>query len=57
MLFNSDFANNTILSCFFLNYFFLIPALLTQIVDLVAELTIPVRIPNKVAKQKLKYIQ
>ena len=47
MLFNLDFVNNTILSCFFLLFltiklYFLIPAVIAQIFNPIAELVIPV---------------
>ena len=46
ILFNLDFANNTILSCFvffffIINLYFLNPAVIAQIVILTAELVIP----------------
>ena len=55
MLFNLDFANNTILSCvvfFFLviDLYFLIPAVIAQIFHKIAELVIPTGIPTKEAK-------
>ena len=47
MLFNLDFANNKILSCFFLffliiNLHFLIPTVITQIFNPITELVIPI---------------
>ena len=55
MLFNLDFANNTILSCFFfffliIDLYFLIPAVILQIFNHIAEATTPIRIPSKEAK-------
>ena len=55
MLFDLDFANSTILSCFFIFFliidlYFLIPAVLTQIFNPVAELVIPIEISTKEAK-------
>ena len=55
MLFNLDFANNTILSCFFFFFLnidsdFLIPAVIAQIFNPIAELVIPIGIPTKEAK-------
>ena len=55
MLFNLDFANNTILSCFFfffliIDLYFLIPAVIAQIFNPIAELVIPIVIPAKEAK-------
>ena len=46
MLFNLDFANNTILSCFFfffliIDLYFLIPAVIAQIFNPIAELVLP----------------
>ena len=58
MLFNLDFANNTISSCFFffliIDLYFLIPAVIAQIFNPIAEL-IEYQL-NKI-KQKLKHIQ
>ena len=58
-LFNLHFANNTILSCFFLfsDSYFLIPAVITQIFNPIVELAIPIRIPTTEAKQKWKHFQ
>ena len=53
MLFNLDFANNNILSYFFfliMDLCFLIPEVITQIFNPIAELAIPKEIPNKEAK-------
>ena len=59
MLFNLIFTNNTILSCFFFYFLiidlhFLIPAVIAQIFNLIAELGIPIRIPNKEAKAEIE---
>ena len=59
MLFNLDFANNTILSCvvfFFLviDLYFLIPAVIAQIFHKIAELVIPTGIPTKEAKTEME---
>ena len=59
ILFNWDFANNTILACFFLlllfiDLYFLIPANITQILYLIAELVIPIGIPTKEAKADME---
>ena len=58
MLFNSDFANNTILSCLFffliIGLYFLIPATIAQIFNPIAELVIPETIPNKEAKAEIE---
>ena len=50
-----DFTKNTILSCFFffvliIDLYFLIPAAIAQIFNLIAELVIPIGIPIKEAK-------
>ena len=54
MLFNLVFANNFILClfCFFLviDLYFLTRAVIVQILNLIAELAIHIRIPNKEAK-------
>ena len=59
MIFNFDFANNTILSGFF--FFFLIidlqlliPAVIAQIINPTAEIIIPIVIPTKEAKLEMK---
>ena len=59
MLFNLDFAHNTILSCFFfffliIDLYVLIPAVITQNFNSTAELINPVRIPNKEAKEEIE---
>ena len=59
MLFNLDFANNTMLSCFFFFFlindlYFLIDAVIAQIFTPIAELVIPIGIPTKEAKTKMK---
>ena len=59
MVFNLDFANNTILSCFFfiflaIDLHFLIPAVITQIFNLTAELAIATAIPSKEAKEDME---
>ena len=55
MLFNLDFSNNTILSCSFLFFlttdlYFLIPVVIAQTFNLIAELLIPMGVPSKEAK-------
>ena len=53
MTFNLDFANNTILSCFFfliIDLYFLILGAIAQIFKPIAELIILIRIPRKHAK-------
>ena len=59
LLFNSDFGNNTILSCFFfyfwiIDLFFLIPAITVQIFNHVAGLVNPIGIPSKEAKAEIE---
>ena len=59
MLFNLDFAYNTILSCFFLFFliidlYFLIPAAITQILNCIAELVIPIGVPIKEEKVEME---
>ena len=54
MLINLDFTNNTILSSFFfffliIELYFLIPAIIAQIFNPIAELIIPIGIPRKIA--------
>ena len=56
---NLDFANNTILSCFFfffliIDLYFLITATVAQIFNRIAELLIPAGIPSKEAKAEIK---
>ena len=58
-LFNLDFVNNTILSCFFLFFLiidlhFLIPAVIAQIFHPIAELLVPTGIPTKEAKGEME---
>ena len=55
MLFNLDFANNTILSWFFfifiiIGLYFLVPAVIAQIFNPIAELLIPIGMPIKEGK-------
>ena len=59
MLFNFDFANDVILSCFFLFFliidlYFLIPAVITQIFIPIAELVIPIGILTKEAEAEIE---
>ena len=57
MLFNLDFANNTILSCFFfiiIDLYFLIPADIKQMFNPIAELLIPIGTPTKEAKAEIE---
>ena len=59
MLFNLDFANNTVLSYFFFSFliidlWFLIPAAIAQIFNQIKELQIPIGIPHKEPKAEIK---
>ena len=59
MLFNLDFASNTILSCFFFFFlifelYFLTPAVITQIFNLIAELVISIGIRTKEANAEIE---
>ena len=55
MRFNLDYANNTILSCSFffflvIDIYFLIPVVVAQIFNPIAELAIPIEMPIKEEK-------
>ena len=59
MLFNLDFANNTISSCFFLFFliidlYLLIPAVITQIFNSLADLAIPIGTLTKEPKGEIE---
>ena len=59
MLSDLDFANNTILSCFFfffliIELYFLIPAVITQTFNPIIERTIPIGIPTKEEKAEME---
>ena len=59
MLFELDFAKNTILSCFFFFFlisdlYLLIPAVITQSFNPIAELVIPIGILTKEAKAEME---
>ena len=59
MLFNLDFASNTVLSCFFffsliIDLYFLIPAAIAKIFNPVAELVILIGILSKEAKAEIE---
>ena len=59
MLFNIDFANNTILSCSFFFFliiylYFLILAVIAQIFNPIAELVIPIGTTTKEAKAEME---
>ena len=59
MVFNLIFANNTILSCFFffflfIDLYFLIPEVITQIFNPTAELVILIGMPTKEAEAEME---
>ena len=59
MLFYLDFANVLILSCFFLFFlfidlYFLISTVITQVFNPIADFIIPIAIPTKEAKAKME---
>ena len=58
MLFNIDFTNNTILSCFFffliIELYFLILAGLTKVFSFTGELIVPIEIPTKETKAEME---
>ena len=59
VLFNLDFANETILSCFLfffsiVDLYFLIPAVIAQTFSQIAELVIFIWIPTKEAKVEME---
>ena len=59
MLSKLVFANNTILSCFSfffltIDLYFLIPAVIVEIFNSIAELVIAIRIPSKEEKAKIE---
>ena len=59
MLFNLDFGSRTILSCLFffsliIDLYLLIPEVISQIFNPIAELVIPIRIPTKEAKAEIQ---
>ena len=59
MWFNLDFANNTILSCYFfffliINLYFLIPTVIIKIFNPIAELVILIGIPSKEVKAEIE---
>ena len=59
MLFNLDFANNTILSGLFfffliIGFYYLIAAVITQIFNPIAELVITIGIPTKEGKAEME---
>ena len=59
MLFNLDFADSTIVSCFFffflvIDLHFLLPAVIAQISNSIAELVIPIGVPIKEEKAEME---
>ena len=59
MLFNLDFANYNVLACFFFYFlindlYVLIPAVIKQTLNPIAELVIPIGIPTKEAKAEME---
>ena len=60
MLFNFDFGNNTLLNTIlflfflFIDLYFLIPAVITQMFNPIAELIIPIGFPTKEAKVEME---
>ena len=59
MLFDLDFANNTVFSCFFsffliIDLYFLTTAVIAQIFNPTAKLIIPTGIPTKEVKPELE---
>ena len=59
MPFNLDFTNNTILSCFVFFFFtidlyFLVPAVIAQIFNLIADLAVHIGIPVKEVKAEIE---
>ena len=59
MLFNLDFADNTILSCLFflffiIDFYFLVTTTIAQIFNPIAELLVPIGIPRKEAKSVIE---
>ena len=59
MVFNLDFANNTISSCFFfffssIDLYFLISVVITQIFNPVPILVIPIGIPTKEVEEEME---
>ena len=57
MLFNLDFANNTVLSCFFfliIDLYFVIAAVIVHIFNPISELVIQIEIPNKEEKEEME---
>ena len=57
MLFNLDFARNTVLSCFFFLFIdlcFLIPAAIARSFNHIAELGITIGMPSKEAKAEIE---
>ena len=62
MLFNISFASNTIPSCFLfffliIDFYFLIPAVITQIFNPIAKLVIPIGFSSKEANAEIQIHQ
>ena len=58
-MFSLDFAKDHVLSCFFfffliIDVYFLIPAVIAQIFNPIAELIIPIGIPTKKARAEME---
>ena len=61
VLFNLNFANNTVLSCLFfffliIDLYFVIAAVIAQIFNPTAEIVIPTGIPTKEAKAEMEWL-
>ena len=61
VLFNLNFANNTVLSCLFfffliIELYFVIAAVIAQIFNPIAEIVIPTGIPTKEAKAEMEWL-
>ena len=61
VLFNLNFANNTVLSCLFfffliIDLYFVIAAVIAQIFNPIAEIVIPTGIPTKEAKAEMEWL-
>ena len=58
MLFNLDFANNTIFSCFFffliIDSYFLIPGVIEQLLNPTSKVEIPIGVATKEVKAEME---
>ena len=59
VLFNLDFANNIVSSCFFFFFFiialyFLIPAVIAQTFNPISKLVVPIGTPNRESKSEIE---